>query len=319
MPAGRRPVQNPLVCHGHTRPIVELSYSPVTPDGYFLTSASKDKEPMLRNGETGDWIGTFQGHKGAVWSCVLNDTAVLAATGSADYSARLWDALSGDQTHEWEHPGIVRSVHFAHRSPKLVTGGAKKCLRMYDLQQPGAAPQIQDVTDDIRNAQWHQDDNVILCTYLDKPGISVWDVRSQSIVKTLATGKVVTSLEILPGGQYLTTADGHSVKIWDGQKLEVIKEFTSEYIVESASYCPQKKRFASGGEDMWVHLYDYETGQEVDCNKGHHGPVHCVRFAPTGESYASGSEDGTIRIWETDFALKADDSAAPVANGTAAK
>ena len=43
--------------------ILCASHSPVTPDGFFLTSASKDGLPMLRNGANGDWIGTFQGHK----------------------------------------------------------------------------------------------------------------------------------------------------------------------------------------------------------------------------------------------------------------
>ena len=37
----KKKVAVPLVCHGHSRPVVDLFYSPVTPDGFFLISASK--------------------------------------------------------------------------------------------------------------------------------------------------------------------------------------------------------------------------------------------------------------------------------------
>lgn len=66
---------------------VHLSFSNMEEDGtYLLVSSCKDGNPMLREW-TGDWIGTFIGHKGAVWCTKLSADSNKAATGSADFTA----------------------------------------------------------------------------------------------------------------------------------------------------------------------------------------------------------------------------------------
>lgn len=160
--------QTPLTCSGHTRPVVHLDFSGVTDSGYFLISACKgeprtlahirrkadsvtnltscvcavclltDGKPMLRQGDTGDWIGTFEGHKGAVWGVALNNTATRAASGAADFSGKVWDAVSGEQLHSFQHNHIVKSVDFSQDSGLLVTGSNEKLIRIFDLQQPDA-------------------------------------------------------------------------------------------------------------------------------------------------------------------------------------
>ena len=71
------------------------------------------------------YISTVQG---AVWSCVLNEEAVVAATASADFSTRLWNALTGDEVLQFQHSHIARTVAFARRSPRLLSAGAAHCF-----------------------------------------------------------------------------------------------------------------------------------------------------------------------------------------------
>lgn len=79
----------PLIAPGHTRPVTHLSFSQMQPDhSYLLASSCKDGNPMLRNW-MGDWIGTFIGHKGAVWCTKLSSDkdVTKAVSGSADFTA----------------------------------------------------------------------------------------------------------------------------------------------------------------------------------------------------------------------------------------
>uniref|UniRef100_A0A2N9FQP2 Serine-threonine kinase receptor-associated protein n=1 Tax=Fagus sylvatica TaxID=28930 RepID=A0A2N9FQP2_FAGSY len=316
----KKRVAVPLVCHGHSRPVVDLFYSPVTPDGFFLISASKDSNPMLRNGETGDWIGTFEGHKGAVWSCCLDTNALHAATGSADFTAKVWDALTGDELHSFEHKHIVRASAFSEDTHLLLTGGIEKILRIYDLNRPDASPREVDKSPgSVRTVAWLHSDQTILSSCTDMGGVRLWDVRSGQIVQTLETKSSVTSAEVSQDGRYITTADGSTVKFWDANYFGLVKSYNMPCTVESASLEPKYgNKFIAGGEDMWIRVFDFHTGDEIACNKGHHGPVHCVRFSPGGESYASGSEDGTIRIWQTG-PLTHDDTETITANGSTGK
>lgn len=254
---------------------------------------------MLRNGETGDWIGTFEGHKGAVWSARLNQNSTLAVTGSADYTAKIWDAITGVELRSFTHKRIVKAVDIVKGSRQIVTGGQDKLLRVWDIEHGLCHVTLEGHQDTVRQVLWMRNhDHLVLSGGADQV-IRMWDLRSGVQVSTAFAKASVASLEISRDSKYLTSAAGKEVTFWDASTLVPQKMYTLNVEINSVSLHPSNTKFVAGGVDFYVHMYDFATGEEIDVHKGHHGPVHCARFSPDGETFASGSEDGTIRIWQT--------------------
>jgi len=203
---------------------------------------------------------------------------------------------------------MVKSVALSHDDKRVLTGGSEKLLRIFDIEKVGTSPTatatIEGHTQSIRVTLWpspHTPD--IIVSGGEDSQIRVWDLRAGSVgeqmVKSIATKAPITSIELTYDQKYLLSTAGNEVSFWDPTTFDLVKTFTLGVETRSASLHPNSSRFVTGGADSHVHVYDFASGNELEVHKGHHGSVHCVKFAPDGHLFASGSEDGTIRLWQT--------------------
>jgi hypothetical protein len=101
----------------YVRPLTYVKYNH---EGDWFFTCAKDHHPTVWNGETGERIGTYNGHNGAVWSCdVTRDTKRLV-TASADMTMILWEAEGGQKLYQHSFDGPARYTEFSLGEREIV-------------------------------------------------------------------------------------------------------------------------------------------------------------------------------------------------------
>lgn len=100
----------------------------------------------------------------------------------------------------------------------------------------------------------------------------------------------------------LVTTKTEGIRLWCLRTRSLIRSFFgsmhSEFVITSSFGGFNGNFVASGSEDENVVIWNADRSEPVRCLKGHTGTVNAVSWNPKHHGMlASGSDDGTIRIW----------------------
>ncbi|KAI6098172.1 quinon protein alcohol dehydrogenase-like superfamily, partial [Pisolithus sp. B1] len=131
----------------------------------------------------------------------------------------------------------------------------------------------------------------------------------------------VTDLRLSLDRTYFVTSSKDKIaRLHDTKMLQVLKTYSTQTPLNSAALAPNKPYILIGGgqEAMQVTTTSLRQGkfetrfwhkifeEEIGRVKGHFGPINTIAVHPAGTCYASGGEDGFLRVHHFDeFYFKA--------------
>lgn len=327
----------PILLKGHERSITTVKYNG---DGDLLFTASKDKNPSVWYTDNGERLGTYGPHGGAVWDIDPSWDSKYVVTACADANARLFEATTGKYIARMPHEGVVRAVKWGDGSNRFATAADPFTSRDLGTINVFQFPSPDQLTESIStrgddpaplhstNEVIHVDDNdrstCLGFTIADDYIIAGFD--SGYVIKyDVGTGKEITRAKVHTDrvnrlsfnrdkSMCVTASRDCDAKLLDPNTLEVVKTFRTDRPVNGAAISPTHPHLLLGGgqdaqsvtvtsasqgkfETRFFHMI---YGEEFGRVKGHFGPINALDVHPFGKSYASGAEDGFIRLHHFD-------------------
>jgi WD40 repeat protein/thiol-disulfide isomerase/thioredoxin len=297
--------QDLLTLRGHTGGVLSVRFSP---DGTRLATASvgMDGTGKLLPGEvkvwdakTGQDLFTLQGHPGPVKSvCFSPDGRRLVGISGGYYDkqhgeVKVWDAQTGQELLTFKG---YTSVCFSPDSRRLAGASSDKTAKVWDAQTGQELLTLRGHTGAVLGVCFSPDGTRLTTASADRT-VKVWDAQAGKETLTLkGHAEPVESVCFSPDGKRLVSASEDqilkTVKVWDAQGPPPLREPGDEEKVPSAPAL-QPGLGATGPTRLLA------QPREVLRLLGHTGPVLSLNFAPGGTLLASGSRDGTVKVWET--------------------
>lgn len=319
----------PIKLMGHERSLTQVKFNK---EGDLIFSVAKDSLASIWYSSNGERLGTLDGHKGTIWSIDVDSKTKLCVTGSADMSINLWSVENGQRVFTWDMPTPVRRVAFSPDNSKLLAVtdqvmGQLGTITIFDINyenvsQQNATPSLVIETREgakkVTVAGWSADGAHIITGHED--GFVSKYKADGTFVKTLQAHGIhneekvlaVTDIQFAPEDRsyFITASKDKCAALVDIELFELLKVYKADAPMNTAVITPKKDYVILGGGQearnvtttaesqgkFEARFYHKIFVDEIGRVKGHFGPLNTIAVHPDGLGYASGGEDGFIRL-----------------------
>lgn len=314
----------PISIKGHERPLSQLKFNR---EGDLLFSAARDRVVSVWFSDNGDRLGTLGPHNGAVFTIDVDSETTFAVTGASDLNLRIWDVRTGRLMFTLQTQSTPRYVELSPDGKKLLVVLDEQfkqigSVKLFDLktndqgdviiEENVTYPHPEDTAAFVR-ASWAYDQNIIVGAHQDGK-VSRLNLKTGEFdIKKKIHEQEITELQMSPDRSYFVTSSRDKfAHLMSVDEFEVKKTYRGDVPFNTAGITPGKNFILAGGgisardvtltSDNKFETHFFHKLFEDDLGRlgGHFGPINTIAIHPLGTCFASGSEDGYVRIQHFD-------------------
>lgn len=282
---------------GHAETVTSVSLSE---DGRLALSGSRDKSLKLWDVSSGECLRTMKGHEESVSSVRISSDGRLALSGSEDKTIRLWDAQTGTCIRIYNgHTNTVESVCFSPDMHYILSGSIDRTFKLWELDTGRCLHTFTGFGSSVNSVNVSSDGRIALTGSYDGVILS-WQINLEMKTPTapFRFSRIKSTSDLLSGSAvYSQAMQSAAQAMAEGRHADAARQ------VRLARAQPGWEH-AGGALDLWRKLYTclphktLKSAWESNSLEMHEGPVNSACLSRDGNLVLSGSDDGSICVWD---------------------
>jgi|GEM_PF-1872587 len=298
------------VVEGSEGGVYDVNFSP---DGSTLITGGTDYAVRFWDAASGEQLmmieefedestGETTGHDSTINKTIFSPDGSVVVTTSDDRTVQVWDA-AGEFLAKVELESWVEDAAFSPDGSQLVTIAGSTMVQLWDLGSASLVSEAAGHTDSIMALDFTSDgENMILAD--DGSRIWVWNRSAMAEITELPSSfeEITFSADnesgaiFSPDDSYIAFTDGFDVQIWAADLSAQLGLLEGEGLATNLAISPDSSLLVYVGSDG-VFLFDVANQALIATYNDHTEWVQKVAWSPDQTYFATGADDGSVRIY----------------------